>query len=281
MSSENPNPYKNFSYQPSSNEPGAGGSGVFGPGEFGSGQHWRADVPSDPEERTLFEFKNWWVVIVLALAVAGAIGVVYTSMADGPSGAGTTEGREQSPTAEAEFPIFGAVDERISQAKEAGEEPAMYAPEGTQSYSDLQEPAPARARDKEAPSKSTYELTPLEAGQIANIGGLRIAVGPVRDMGKYHDGQNTLCHDMSFLNMTDDNQNVSRDYFSLTTPSGRNVESSLALGFPAWSSGVERGETNNGVVCYKSDAEPGMYTVNFTPYPGYATLAQWKSGLGG
>lgn len=195
----------------------------------------------------------------------------------------STSSEEGAAAVQAErgFPASGLVDERISQAKEAGEDPAVYAPEGTQSYSGLQEPAPARARDKEVPSKSTYELTPLEAGQIANIGGLRIAVGPVRDMGKYHDGQNTLCHDMSFLNMTDDNQNVSRDYFSLTTPSGRNVESSLALGFPTWSSGVERGETNSGVVCYKADADPGMYTVNFTPYPGYATLAQWKSGLGG
>ncbi|PAT09624.1 hypothetical protein CKJ80_10215 [Corynebacterium hadale] len=280
MSRQDPNPYKHYSYQPSSNQPGAGGSGVFGPGEFGSGQHWRDDVPSDPEERTLFEFKNWWVVIVLALAVAGAIGLIYMSMTDGPSGAETTEGREQSPTAEAEFPNFGAVDERISQAKEAGEEPAMYRPDDYDPSSGVQDPVPVSPRGMEAPSKSAFELTPLEAGEVANVGGMRIGVGPVRDMGKYGE-DNILCHDVSFLNMTNDELWISKSDFMLTMPSGKTVEPSYAPGFNHLNLTFEHGQTNSGVLCFEAEAEPGAYTVNFAPRPLHATLAAWKSGMGG
>lgn len=212
-----------------------------------------------------------WIVTIIVAVVALALIVRFSGDGEdvGASGSGETpvEGT-------AVFPSHGMLDEQISAAKEAGEAPATFGASG-----ESIEPEGARLKDREAPAKQSFELVPLEPGETASVIGLRVYVGPLRNLGKDTEGKDLVCHDVSLLNARDIESWVSPHHFSLITPTGQKMKYTQPPAFPSWSKSVLPGQTIGGVQCYQAPVTEGTYTVNYTPIGSETPLAAWKSGL--
>ena len=79
-------------------------------------------------------------------------------------------------------------------------------------------PSHGMVDEKISVAKENFELVPLEPGETANVVGLRVYVGPLRNLDKSFEGKDLVCHDVSFLDGMGYETWTWPSDFSLTTP---------------------------------------------------------------